>query len=99
MSENGAPFQVSVSGEVAQEIKGCAKVAASMGMRALFISSLEAIYQRLRHDPLDFGERRFGAKTLKLSCHIGAIRPVAVQFAVHEELRLVFLVKVILMGA
>ena len=98
MSKNGAPFQVSLSGEVAQEIKYCAQVASSMGIRASYISSLDAIQKRLRYDPSVFGERRFGSKTLKLTCYVGAIRPVAVQFAVHDELRLVFVVKVILMA-
>ena len=62
MSGNGPLFRVSISGVVAQESKRLAKVASSMGIKAKFMSSLTAIHQRLRNDPLGFGEERYQTK-------------------------------------
>jgi hypothetical protein len=99
MSGNGPPFRVSVSGALRQEIRRLAKAASSMGIKGEFVWSFTSILQRLRHDPLVFGEDRFGTKTLNFKCRVGAIKPVAVHFAVHEQLHIVFVLRVFLMGS
>lgn len=84
MNQNGPLFRVSLSGELVKEIKRLAEVARLRGIKAEFVSSLTSIQQRLRDDPLVFGEHRFSAKIMNFKCRIGAIKPVAVHFAVHD---------------
>lgn len=98
MTNNGQPsYRVIFSVNIAEEIKYLAQKAAAKDLRASFISSLEAIYLRLRRDPFEFGEYRF--RSGKVSVFIGAIRPVAVQYAVQADHRLVALQKVVLMDS
>lgn len=99
MSSNGSVFRVILSGALRQDIRLLAKIASAMGVKAAFLSSLVAINQRLRNDPLGFGEQRFRTSNPDFNCRVGAIQPVVVQFAVHEQLRFVWVVKVFLMGA
>jgi len=99
MSGNGHLFRVSMSGLIVQEIKALAEIATSMGQRAAFLTALEAIYHHLRNNPREFGEHRFSTGKQKLYFRIGALRPVAVHFAVHENLPIVLVAKVFLMGA
>jgi len=99
MSENGSPFRVKISGAaLAHQIKVLATTASTMGVKKEFLTSLAAIHQRLSKDPLGFGEPRFQTHNPNFMCRIGAMKPVAVHFAVHEELRLVLVLRVFLMG-
>ena len=93
---NGAIFEVSLSGEIGLKVKRLAKTASARGIKDKFIAALEAIYHKLRHDPLNFGERSYELQ--QFSCHIGVLGPVAVHFHVHDRLQLVFLANVFLMS-
>jgi hypothetical protein len=100
MTSNDSPsYQVSVSANVAEAVKQLAKAAASTGRRVAFLASFQKIHQRLQNHPSKFGEIRFRLHALKMGYYIGAIAPVAVQFAVHEEKPIVFVSKVFLMGS
>jgi hypothetical protein len=52
---------------------------------------------RLRHSPRDFGEPLYTLRTTNICVSIGFVRPLAVQFGVHEESKSVFVRKIILM--
>jgi hypothetical protein len=99
MSHNGHPFNVSMSGALRQEVKKLAATASAMGIRAEFVSSIATIHKKHSTNPLDFGELRFHSGDKNFTCHIGAIQPVAVHFAVHAELEVVLILRVFLMGA
>jgi hypothetical protein len=93
MADNGSPpYRVALLPSVADEIKQEAKRAAALGKKAAFLTSLEAIYKRLCHDPREFGEYRFSWQTLEW--FIAAMRPVSVQYAVHRDQPVVFVRKV-----
>ena len=52
---------------------------------------------RLRHSPRDFGEPLYTLRTTNIRVSTGFVRPLAVQFALHEESKSVFVRKIILM--
>jgi hypothetical protein len=90
--------RVTLVGDVSDEIKRLAKEAASLGKKQAYLEAWLAIEKRLSSDPTQFGECRFRLLKGDLLCHIGAIQPVAVRFAVHEKSRNVFVLKVFLLG-
>lgn len=55
--------------------------------------ALEIIDERLRLDPLEFGEPRFRLPNLNLQVRIGAVREVVVSFGVNATKRLVIINK------
>lgn len=57
-----------------------------------------AIEKKLQTDPLHFGEVCYHLLNGELRCHIGAIKPVALEFGIHEAKRIVLVRKVILLG-
>ena len=91
-------YQISVSKKVAAEIKEVIKKAHLSGKKPAAISALRVIEERLRSNPMGFGECRFHWIMAKCRCHIGVIEPIAVQFAIHDHHPVVFLTKVLLMG-
>ena len=76
-----------------------AKLAASMAQQQQYFDAWLAIDKRLQYEPLGFGECCYHLAQGKLRCHIGAIQPVAVEFAIYEEQHSVILLKVFLMGS
>jgi hypothetical protein len=50
--------------------------------------------ERLRKDPMSFGELIGTLPWLKLPLHVGFVRPLKVDFAVHEAEKLVFIRKI-----
>jgi hypothetical protein len=100
VTENGEPrFEVILSASVSQEIKRLARRADDLGIRASFVAALGVIHERLRRNPLNFGEYCFEWKNLNLWSYLGAIRPAAVQYAVRQQPPIVFVTKVTLMGS
>ena len=100
MSDSGsAPYHVTLIGDVPASIWSLAKKAAPLGKKRAFLDAFRIIQERLSRDPGQFGEQRYTLSKNEMPCHIGAIQPVAVQFAIHEEKRAVFIFKVFLMGS
>ncbi len=100
MSEPGnkPPYHITLVGDLPLTIKKLFKEAAALGKQQVYRDAWRAIERQLMTAPLEFGEKRYRLLKGQLSCHIGAIRPVAVQFAVHEERHEVFLLKAFLLG-
>lgn len=92
------PFRISSSARVNQQTRELAELAASLGKKQAFLAALREIVKRLRNDPFEFGECRYSLPNGKMRCHIGAIQPAAVQFAIHEESPNVIILKVLLLG-
>jgi hypothetical protein len=61
------------------------------GKGPAFLDVLRQINERLRDDPLGFGEPLYQLPALKLLVHQGIMRPLVVTFGVHDELLVVFI--------
>ena len=101
MSDSGTaqPYRVALIGDVPAVIRRLAAEAALRDIKQVYLDAFRAIQQRLANDPAHFGERRYTLLNGELPCYIGAIRPVAVHFGIHEEQRAVLILKVFLMGS
>lgn len=88
---NGSPFyKVTSSGAVNETIIRLHEQAAKAGRGKEFLAALRQIYERLRRDPMVFGEPLFRLPALKLQIRQGGISFVVVDYGVHEELLTVF---------
>src|SRR5262245_61969280 len=90
-----AGFRVVYSGNVRNALKELLLRAVSIdkefGRAAL--KAVQAIDERLRRGPRDFGELRFHLSVMQLDTRVAVISPLAVQFAVHADEPLVFVTK------
>lgn len=89
---NGSPirYAVRMSGHAKAELKERLREAAAAGKGHQFLAAVRRISERLRQDPLNFGEPLYRLPALRLLVCAGILSSVIVDFAVHEELPLVF---------
>lgn len=64
---------------------------AATGSEKAFLQLLRRMYERLRRDPLTFGEPLYRLPALKLLIRQAAIAPLVVVYGVHEEQPHVFI--------
>jgi hypothetical protein len=90
---NGQPvrYEVRLSQQTKAALKQHHRRAAQAGKGQHFLASLRHIIERLRQDPLAFGEPLYRLPALKLLVCQAAVLPIIVDFAVHEERPLVFI--------
>jgi hypothetical protein len=90
---NGQPvrYEVRLSQQTKALLKQQHREAAEAGKGKEFLASLRHIIDRLRRDPLEFGDPLYRLPALKLLVCQAIVRPIAVDFAVHEEQPLVFI--------
>jgi hypothetical protein len=90
---NGHParYDLSMSGATRAVLVQLALQAKRAGTGQQFLAALREIGKRLREDPLNFGEPLYRLPALQLLVCQGAISPLLVDFAVHEERPLVFI--------
>jgi hypothetical protein len=93
-----APYRVLGAELVVNTLRGLKRLADVAGEGNQFLSSAKRIVDRLATDPLDFGEPRFGLPNLQLQVRIGGFGNLAVQYAVDEERRIVYILKFMLYG-
>jgi hypothetical protein len=80
-----------MSGQTKAALKDLHLQARAAGRSKRFLASVKEILERLRADPVTFGEPLYRLPTLKLLvCH-GLVSFVVVDYAVHEEKPLVFI--------
>lgn len=83
------PFQVSMSSVTAEVLRDLSDAAAADGQKESFIAALRFIDDRLRNDPVSFGEELFNLRhhpgTVKLAVRL----PIAVEFGVYPQQRIV----------
>jgi hypothetical protein len=82
-------YEVVISSQNAKLLKEVQKQLAIIGKGNGFLEALRQIYKELRTRPVEFGEPRFRLPALKLVVYQGAIRPLLVDYAIHEEYPLV----------
>jgi hypothetical protein len=91
---NGMTYRLSASSLVRQALRELLIRASAAGIDADVIRAVKIIRERLTHDPLGFGEPLYQLPTGKLEVRLGAVPPLSVRYAVHQEQPLVFLLAV-----
>lgn len=84
-------YEVRASERTRADLKQHQRQAAKTGIGEHFLSALRVIGERLRTDPLIFGEPQYRLPALKLSVRQAVVAPVVVDYAVHEERPIVFI--------
>ena len=90
------PYQVIVSGKIAQDLQEMQKLAVTLGVGAEFAAAWEHAFERLQSDPWSFGELFKHLQHAKLKVHVRLLKPLLIEFGIHEDLPYVFIAKVAL---
>lgn len=90
---NGQPitYQVSMSEQTKALLKQRQREADQAGVGAQFLSACRIIWERLRTDPVSFGETKSHLPALKLLVCQAVVSRLVVDYAVHQERPLVFI--------
>jgi hypothetical protein len=90
---NGQPtlYQVSISKQQALVVKQRHLEAIQAGRGAQFLAAFRQIMERLQKDPLVFGEPLYHLPSLQLLVRQAVVLPLVVDYAVHEDRRVVFI--------
>jgi hypothetical protein len=89
------PYQISISGDVAKQIKQEGLRAIQLRRLQQFTAALRAVERRLRSDPLGFGELTGDEPGTNLIYHTGSILPISVRFAIDRDNATVYIRQVI----
>jgi hypothetical protein len=90
-NSNGPTFTVHVSKKIGDSVREIHERAKKQGRGDKVIAAIEEILQRLRTNPNNLGEPLYRLGALKLEVRTCVIRPINVDFAVHQERFLVFI--------
>jgi hypothetical protein len=58
---------------------------------------IKTMDERLKRDPLGFGNPLYTLRATHIKIHVGFVRPFSFQFGVHEESKSVFVRRLVLM--
>lgn len=92
-------YTVEISAAIAGTIRQLHEQAVREQRGKLFVTALSECTTRLEEDPRSFGEPMYRLPLLQLQVRHGAVRPLFIDFAVHDERPLVFIRKVQLLAA
>ncbi len=84
-------YRTSMSAAVGDRLVEEFDKAAADGRGTLFLQSLRHIDQRLRTDPVNFGEELFDLRTQPITVMMAIRLPVAVEFGVYRDKRIVLI--------
>ncbi len=87
----GDRYKVVNSGAVADEFRQASNVARAAGQLSLFVASAKWIMEELSRTPGEFGESREERAGDGLVSRCGFAGCLYVEFAIHEQQRVVFL--------
>ncbi len=90
------PYEVVVSGKILQDLEELRTLAIAMGVGPAFVAAWESAFHRLETDPWSFGELFKHLKHAKLKVHVRLLKPLLIEFGIHEEQPFVFIAKVTL---
>lgn len=94
VGRNGARYRVSMPGKVVADIKALKKQVASWEKWAGCVEALMVIDERLRADPLGFGELVRKSKHAPLIEHVRLVGPLLIRFAIRLDKPIVYLLSV-----
>jgi hypothetical protein len=86
----GGPYRVVYSAVIAQGIRALQRRASRQGRGEQFLAAARTALNRMRDDPTVFGEPLYPLPALRLRVRCAVVPPLAIHFAVHEDLPLVF---------
>jgi len=84
-------FRVSMSSLISAEIRRLQRLATEEGRRTEFLIAFRSISERLRVSPRELGEPFQDMDKAHLQLRHVLLRPVYMEFAVHETERIVFI--------
>jgi hypothetical protein len=84
-------FQLGISATIAEAIRQLQRQASREDRGEEFLRAIRTTVERLRNDPMEFGEPLYYLPNLRLHVRTGAVRPLCVEFAVSEDRQQVFL--------
>ena len=87
---SGPGFTVSMSAATAQQLRDLHTEATADGRGAEFVDAMRQVSDRLRSDPVKFGEDLFDLRGLRLTVKVGVVFPLVVEFGVYADQRIVF---------
>jgi hypothetical protein len=85
------PYDIRMSALTKAVVKQLHAQAVQAGTGQKFLAALRQILEQLRTNPLNFGEPVYRLPALRLLVRQGALLPVVVDYAVHEDRPLVFI--------
>jgi hypothetical protein len=91
LGNDGPRYTVHGSGQIAKIIRRVQHLAKQQRRGEQALAALKHIYQRLQQDPLNLGEPLYRLAALNLEVRTCVIRPINMDFAVHQERFLVFI--------
>jgi hypothetical protein len=94
---NGQHYGIAFFGSLAQEIDKLHDIAVAAGLGNAFLAALEYAVFRMQHDPWEFGELIQHLKHARLKIHIRIVKPLVIEFGIHEEKPLVLIKRIRLM--
>lgn len=83
-------YRVVYSGQVKEKLKDLLRKAKKAGKLKRFAAAVLKMDERLRKDPLNLGELVGQLPWKKLPLQVGFIRPLKVDFAIHQDQKIVF---------
>jgi hypothetical protein len=89
-ADPGPGFSVSISTATAELLRQLHDQAAADGLRDRFLAALQRITDRLSADPVSFGEELFDLPAMHLTLKVAVVLPIAVEFGVYLDRRMVF---------
>ena len=98
-SSNGkSGYEVHNSAAINQEFRRLQRRAARQGRGEDFLRAARAIYDRLRHNPNEFGEPLYRLSVLRMQVRSAVIQPLHIDFAICEDRPLVFIMTIKLLS-
>ncbi len=91
MPAGESPYRLSSSKRVNDAFRALYRRACELGLEEKFLAAAKRIVDRLRSDPLEFGEARYRYRRVKAQVRIASVSPLIVHYAVHEQERIVFI--------
>lgn len=91
-------FRVICSDAIKEAVRRLHFLAGQQGRGDAVVDALRQISDRLIRNPLEAGEPTFPLTAMQLKLRTIVVRPVAIDYAIHEELPLVFIKSVKLLG-
>jgi hypothetical protein len=91
--KNGEPirYKIEMAVSAKKQLLAMHRKRAEAGTGTAVVAAFRKIIERLQTDPLVFGELSYRLPALQLQVRQGGIRPLVVNYAVHETQPLVFI--------
>jgi hypothetical protein len=89
--ETGPHYDIVISQFVAGKFRTLYQQAVQAGIVGQVLQAVRVILKQLRTEPLRFGEPTHHLEQLGLEIRLGVVSPLAVRYAVHQTLRVVFI--------